>query len=140
MDQIRDRLPFLDWAPVCFTSAVRREGLPELFDTIDQAAVEFRRRIAPGEVTQTLRAAIERRPISVGGAPLTLYSAAQVSTEPPTFALRVNRPDGIHFSYARYLAKSLRLALGLAGTPIRLSLRRGTPRARTRPGTRKAAR
>ena len=41
---------------------------------------------------------------------------------------------------ARYLAKSLRLALGLAGTPIRLSLRRGTPRARTRPGTRKAAR
>ena len=140
VDQIRDRLPFLDWAPVCFTSAVRREGLPELFDTIDQAAIEFRRRIAPGEVTQTLRAAIERRPISVGGAPLTLYSAAQVSTEPPTFALRVNRPDGIHFSYARYLAKSLRLALGLAGTPIRLSLRRGTPRARTRPGTRKAAR
>src|SRR5256885_3774495 len=80
VDQIRDRLPFLDWAPVCFTSAVRREGLPELFDTIDRAAVEFRRRIAPGEVTQTLRAAIERRPISVGAAPLTLYSAAQVST------------------------------------------------------------
>src|SRR5438874_9813761 len=78
VDQIRDRLPFLDWAPVCFTSAVRREGLPELFDTIDRAAVEFRRRIAPGEVTQTLRAAIERRPMSVGGAPLTLHSGAQV--------------------------------------------------------------
>jgi len=139
VEQIRDRLPFLDWAPVCFTSAVRREGLPELFDTVDLAAAEFRRRISPGEVTQTLRAAIERRPISVGGAPLTLYSASQVSAEPPTFALRVNRPVGIHFSYERYLAKSLRLALGLTGTPIRLSLRRGV-RTRTRPETRKAAR
>src|SRR5439155_770673 len=131
VDQIRDRLPFLDWAPVCFTSAVRREGLPELFDTIDQAAVEFRRRIAPGEVTQTLRAAIERRPISVGGAPLTLYSAAQVSTEPPTFALRVNRPDGIHFSHARYLAKLLGLAprLPAAGVPAGWGLKEFTGRA-----------
>ena len=116
-----------------------REGLPELFDTIDLAAAEFRRQLAAGEVTEALRAAIERRPISVGGAPLTLYSASQVATEPPTFALRVNRPDGIHFSYERYLAKSLRHAFGLAGTPVRLSLRRGT-RARTRPGARKAAR
>ena len=71
---------------------------------------------------------------------LAMEQAAKDEIAHSPFALRVNRPDGIHFSYARYLAKSLRLALGLAGTPIRLSLRRGTPRARTRPGTRKAAR
>jgi GTP-binding protein len=90
-------------------------------------------------VTAALRAAIERRPISVGGAPLTLQSASQVSAEPPTFALRLNRPDGIHFSYERYLVKSLRHAFGLGGTPIRLSLRRAHGR-RSRPGARRAAR
>jgi len=40
--------------------------------------------------------------------------------------LRVNRPDDIHFSYERYLVKSLRHAFGLAGSPIRLSLRKAT--------------
>ena len=133
VEQIRDRLPFLDFAPVCFTSAVHKEGLPELFDTIDAVAAQFHRRLPAAEVTETIRAAIERRPISVGGMPLTLQSASQVTTAPPTFALRVNRPTGIHFSYERYLAKSLRHAFGFAGTPIRLSLRKGTgPRTRAR--------
>jgi GTP-binding protein len=72
--------------------------------------------------------AIARRPISVGGAALTLDGAAQVATEPPTFALRVNRPDEIHFSYERYLAKSLRRVFGFTGSPIRLSLRKAAGR------------
>ena len=139
VEQIRDRLPFLDWAPVCFTSATRKEGLPELFHTIDEVAAEFQRRIPAAQVSETLRAAIERRPVSVGGVPLMLQSASQVSVAPPTFALRVNRPAGVHFSYERYLVKSLRHAFGLSGTPIRLSLRKGTP-GRTRAGSRKGRR
>jgi GTPase len=139
VEQVRDRLPFLEHAPVCFTSAVRGDGVPELFDTIDEVAAEFGRQIGPAEVTATLRAAIERRPVSVGGAPLVLQSASQVSTAPPTFALRVNKPDDIHSSYARYLVKSLRHAFGFAGTPIRLSLRKGAVR-RARAGARRVRR
>jgi len=134
VEQLRDRLPFLDWAPVCFTSATRREGLAELFAAVDSVAVEFRRRVPAAEATEVLRAAIGRRPVSVGGAPLTLESAQQVSVAPPTFALRVNRPHGLHFSYERYLTRSLRHAFGFAGTPIRLSLRKGSAvRMRARP-------
>jgi GTP-binding protein len=139
VEQIRDRLPFLDWAPVCFTSATRKEGLPELFHTIDEVAAEFQRRIPAAQVSETLRAAIERRPVSVGGVPLMLQSASQVSVAPPTFALRVNRPTGVHFSYERYLVKSLRHAFGLSGTPIRLSLRKGTT-GQARAGSRKGRR
>jgi GTPase len=124
VEQIRDRLPFLDYAPVCFTSATRAEGIAELFDTIDQVAAEARRRIPAGAVTEALRTAIARRPASLRGEPLTLQSASQVSVGPPTFALRVNRPDDIHFSYERYLVKSLRHAFSLTGSPIRLSLRK----------------
>ncbi|HEY3064378.1 MAG TPA: ribosome biogenesis GTPase Der [Methylomirabilota bacterium] len=132
VEQIHDRLPFLDYAPVCFTSAVRGEGLPELFDTIDAAAASAQRRVSASEVTAVLRDAVERRPVSVGNVPLMVQSASQVSVNPPTFALRVNRPQGIHFSYERYLMKSLRHAFGFTGTPIRLSLRKGSA-ARSRP-------
>jgi GTP-binding protein len=130
VEQVRDRLPFLDYAPVCFTSATRAEGIAELFDTIDQVAAEARRRIPSDAVTEALRAAIARRPASLRGDALTIQSASQVAIEPPTFALSVNRPGDIHFSYERYLVKSLRHAFGLAGSPIRLSLRKATPSRR----------
>jgi GTP-binding protein len=135
VDQLRERLPFLDYAPVCFTAATEGHGVRELFDTVDQVAAEAQRRVPPGEVTAVLRQAIERRPASVGGEALTLQSAAQVAVAPPTFALKVNRPDDVHVSYERYLARSLRLAFGFAGSPLRLSLRRASgrrPRRRAR--------
>ena len=122
--QLRERLPFLDYAPICFTSATRGEGLGDLFRTIDEAAREARRRVSAGEVTTVMQEAMARRPITIRGALLTLQAAAQVSVEPPTFALRVNRPDEIHFSYERYLVKSLRRAFGFVGSPLRLSLRK----------------
>jgi GTP-binding protein len=135
VDQLRERLPFLDYAPVCFTSATAGHGLREVFEVVDQVAAEARRRIPPAEVTTALKQAIERRPTSVRGEPLTLQSATQVSVAPPTFALRVNRPEEIHFSYQRYLVSSLRRAFGFAGSPIRLALRHA-PINRARRGAR----
>ena len=131
IEQVRERLPFLDYAPVCFTSATRGDGLSELFRTIDEVARAARRRVSVAEATGVVRDAIERRPISVKGAPLTLHSAQQVTVEPPTFALRVNEPDAVHFSYERYLVKSLRRVFGFEGSPVRLSLRKA-PGARAR--------
>ncbi len=125
-EQLRERLPFLDYAPICFTSATEGQGVREIFETVDEVAAAAQRRVAPGEVTNVLRQAVERRPASVRGEALTVQSAAQVSAAPPTFAVKVNRPDEVHFSYQRYLVRSLRLAFGFAGSPIRLSLRRAT--------------
>lgn len=131
VEQIRDRLKFLDYAPVAFTSAVTGLGLPELLDLVDQVAEEAQKRVPPALVTKALGQAIERRPVSLRGVPCRLHSASQVGVEPPTFALRVNEPDGIHFSYERYLAGALRQAFGFAGSPVRLLFRRApTRRAR----------
>jgi GTP-binding protein len=86
---------------------------------------------------EALLGALARRPMTVGGVPLTIQSAAQVGTAPPTFAVRVNKPDEIHFSYERYLVNALRQAFGFSGSPIRLSFRRAAgPRARRRRGRR----
>jgi GTP-binding protein len=128
LEQIRDRLPFLDYAPVCFTSATCGDGIPDLFETIDVVAAEARQRPPGGEVLDILRQAIERRPVTVAGTPLTIQAVSQVAVGPPTFALRVSRPAGIHFSYERYLVKSLRRAFAFTGSPIRLSFRQATTR------------
>ena len=136
VDQLRERLNFLDYAPVCFTSATAGEGMRELFETIDRVSAQARRRIAAAEVTSVLQQALDRRPVSLRGVPLAIQSASQVAASPPTFAVRVNRPDEIHFSYERYLAKSLRFAFGFEGSPLRLSFRKAgrmkptAPRAR----------
>jgi GTPase len=135
IEQLRERMPFLDYAPVCFTSATEGQGIRELFETIDEVAAAAQRRVTPAEVTTVVRQAMERRPTSVSGEALTLQSAAQVAVAPPTFALKVNRPDEVHFSYARYLTRSLRMVFGFAGSPSHLSLRRASgrkPRRRTR--------
>jgi GTP-binding protein len=137
VEQVRDRLPFLDYAPVCFTSATQGDGLRELFQAIDRVAAEAVKRVPTDEVTTVLRQAVERRPISLNGTPLTVYSASLVSVGPPTIAVRVNRPVGIHFSYERYLVKSLRLAFAFEGSPLRLSFRRA---GRARPTAPKARR
>jgi GTP-binding protein len=133
-DQIYERLPFLEHAPVCFTSAVTRLGLRDLFDQVDVVAAEAQRRLQPGELLSTLRQAVERRPMSARGVALRIQSAQQVAVSPPTFAIRVNLPDAIHFSYERYLINSLRHSHGFAGSPIRLLFRKSVGRGAARPG------
>jgi GTP-binding protein len=131
--QIYERLPFLEHAPVCFVSAATHHGLGDLFDEVDRVAGEGLKRVQPGELLAVLRQAVERRPVSSRGVPFRVHSAQQVAVSPPTFALRVNLPDEIHFSYQRYLINSLRRAFGFAGSPLRLLFRRAA-------GTRKARR
>jgi GTP-binding protein len=47
----------------------------------------------------------------------------QTGVRPPTFVAFVNRAEGVHFSYQRYLTNKIREAFGLTGTPIRLIFR-----------------
>ena len=130
--QIYERLPFLEYAPVCFTSAVTRHGLSDLFDQVDRVAAQAQKRVQPGEVLAVCRQAVERRPVSARGVALRIQGAQQVAVSPPTFALRVNLPTEIHFSYQRYLVNSLRRAFEFAGSPIRLLFRRAADKRTAR--------
>ena len=134
---IRERLPFVDYAPLVFTSAVERAGLDELFRTIDRVGAEAKKRLASHEATHAVREAITRRPVSIQGEPLRLHSAQQVAVMPPTFVLRVSAPDDIHFSYERYLVKSQRRVFGFEGSPVRLSFRRAPRMKRVAPRSRR---
>jgi GTP-binding protein len=133
--QIHERLPFLDYAPICFTSAVTKLGLRDLFDTVDQVAAEARKRLQPGELLSIFRQALERRPMSSGGVPIRVHSVQQVGVSPPTFAVKVNSAGKLHFSYERYLINSIRHAASFAGSPIRLLLRRSAAKRKGSAGS-----
>ena len=47
----------------------------------------------------------------------------QIGVAPPTFALSLNHPVELHFSYKRYLENKIREAFGFSGTPIVLKVR-----------------
>jgi GTP-binding protein len=125
---LRERLPFLSYAPVVFTSAQLGTGLDQLFQTIDHVAAEYAKEIPTAELNRVLTAAFARRPPGgVRGKTLRLFYATQIGTRPPTFLLFVNDPGALHFSYERYLVNALRDAFGFAGCALRLRLRRRRP-------------
>jgi len=49
---------------------------------------------------------------------------AQLIVKPPAFALFVNEPSLMHFSYQRYLENQIRKAFSFEGTPVRFLLRK----------------
>ncbi|HZU82120.1 MAG TPA: hypothetical protein VE987_04350, partial [Polyangiaceae bacterium] len=59
-------------------------------------------------------------PPTMGGRAARLYYVTQAEVAPPTFVAMTNAPDGIHFSYRRYVVNQLRAHFGFEGVPIRV--------------------
>jgi GTP-binding protein len=129
-DEIRRRLPFLDFAPILHISALTGAKTPRLLELIDRVAVERRRRVPTPELNRFIAAATAAQlPVAEGRRPVRILFAAQTGVAPPTFVLFTNIAASLHFSYVRYLTNRLRDEYGFEGSPIRLHVRR---RARAR--------
>lgn len=125
---VQERLFFLDYAPVIFTSAVTRFNLDRLLEAIRYVAAQLQQKIPTGILNRTLHDAIDRRqPPSSRGYRLKLFYATQIKQAPPTFLLFVNRVELLTEQYKKYLASQLRRAFGYEGCPIVL-----VPRPRPR--------
>jgi len=132
--RIREELGHLDYAPVLFVSALTGQRVFKIFPVVERVLKERDRRIPPDELDRFIGEAVAAHPpSSVQGRPITIWSATQLASRPPTFGLFVNDPRGIPPSYVRYLVNRLRKAYGLEGNPIRLHVRRGRPFRRKSP-------
>ena len=120
-ERVRDKLKFLDFAPVLFVSAKTGWGLKNFFPEVKRVFLEYSRRVPTGKLNDCFARAIEKNPFSsFRGKFIKLFYSTQVKSRPPTFQCFVNYPEGIHFSYRRYLINSLRQTFGFSGTPVRL--------------------
>ena len=125
---VQERLFFLDYAPVLFTSATSGFNLERLLEAVRYVAAQLQQKIPTAILNRTLQDAVERRqPVSSHGNRLKFFYATQVKEAPPTFLLFVNRADLFADSYKKYLSDQLRRAFGYEGCPIVLA-----PKTRTK--------
>ncbi len=126
---LKDELPFLDFAPVIFTSALTGKGVSDVLTAVDEAHEEYTRRIETSTLNDFLEEAVAHHhpPALDTGRAVRIYYGTQVSTRPPTVVLFTNAAEGIDGTYKRYLRNKLRERFGFRGTPIRIYVReRGT--------------
>ena len=119
---VQEKLFFLDYAPVIFTSAKSGFHLDRLLEAVRYVASQLQQKIPTAILNRTLHDAVERRqPISAAGHRLKFFYATQVRQAPPTFLLFVNRDELFSEPYKKYLAGELRKAYGYEGCPIVLA-------------------
>lgn len=122
---VRDELKFLPWAPVVFLSAKTGKGLGALLDAVDRVAAARQARVTTGELNRLLARATAAFPPKAdkGDQPVRILFGSQIGIAPPTFAVSINHPVDLHFSYRRYLENRIREAFGFEGSPLRIKVR-----------------
>ncbi|MBI5948421.1 MAG: ribosome biogenesis GTPase Der [Chloroflexi bacterium] len=125
--QMKSRMQFVPWALVTFISALERKGLSRVLELAVTVRDARRRRVPTPELNSLLKKAVQKHiPPLVKNKRFKLYYATQPTVEPPTFILFVNDPAIVHFSYKRYLERTIREAYDFDGTAIRLVFRART--------------
>jgi len=116
---VQEKLFFLDYAPVIFTSARSGFHLDRLLEAVRYVAAQLRQAIPTSILNRTIHDAVERRqPVSATGHRLKFFYATQVRQAPPTFLLFVNRDELFSEPYKKFLAGELRRAFGYEGCPV----------------------
>jgi GTP-binding protein len=122
--KILGELPFMDYAPVMFTSAVKGQRLLPVIDKARTVAENRAMRVSTGQLNSLIAdAMMMNNPPSDKGRRLKIYYTAQIGVKPPLFSFQVNDRTIMHFSYARYLENKIREGYGFEGTSIKFVFR-----------------
>lgn len=124
-DDIRGKFKYLDFAPIVFLSALEKTRVQTLFPSIKLAYEAYHKRIQTSILNDMFTDAIAMNPpFEFNGGKAKFYYISQVGVEPPTFAIFVNNPNFIHFSYERYIENQIRKNFDFFGTPIKFEFRK----------------
>ena len=122
--QIRRELDFLNYAPFLFVSAKTGQRLGKVLQLVNTVMESYTFRISSNRLNQVIgEITALHQPPSIKGKMLKIYYTKQIKVKPPTFQLNVNEPEGMHFSYQRYLENKLREYFGFTGSPIRIQMK-----------------
>ena len=125
VDTLDRQMSFLSFAPRLQVSALTGEKVKVLFEKINLLHGQLFRRIDTNVVNKALMGMVQKNPPpKMGRGRLKFFYATQTGVMPPSFALFVNRPDLVHFTYERYLLNQFREKLELREVPVRLRFRK----------------
>ena len=123
-EKIAREIPFLDYVPKIYISAVTHQRLNQIFTRVVEVQKERSKRVSTGLLNKVINEAYALNPPqTIRNKRLKIMYSTQAAIEPPTFILFANNEDLMKDHYKRYLENKLREAFGFMGTPIRLSIR-----------------
>ncbi len=120
---VRERLHFLDYAPVLFTSGRRRRGFSRLFDTASDIHEQMNRSIHQEELSNAFLDMKTRISFPTKKSMnVIVQRIRQVDVNPPTFALQAKNPGHLKKADLRHLRRLLRDELDLPNSPVKLQV------------------
>lgn len=119
--QLRERMKFLNYAPVVFISALTGQRVTRLLDLAARAYDARYRRIPTGELNRFFAEYLETPHATLPTkTPVKVHYVTQARGVPPTFVLFTNSTTALHFSYLRYVENRLRENFDFFATPLRI--------------------
>ena len=122
--QIETRLAFLKFASLHFISAIKRQGLGPVWQSIAQAHQSATRKMSTPVLTRLLLEAVQFQAPKRGGMfrPKLRY-AHQGGMNPPVIVIHGNSLEHVTDVYKRYLEGRFRKEFELVGTPLRIEMK-----------------
>ena len=126
--KIREKMKFLEWAPVVMISALSGQRVENLLALAIKANEARNRRVPTSQLNAFFEAAVSQprggsapAPVKGGLSRLHVQYMTQVGVRPPAFVLFTSGgKSGLHFSYLRYLQNRLREEFDFFATPLRI--------------------
>jgi len=123
-DLIRDKIHFMSYVPVVFTSALYGRGIDPLMRTVLELQQERSRFVPARELQYVMAKALASHappPVKGHSRERVYFSRLrQVGINPPTFLFTVDKPWLVHFSYERYMENQIRTNFGFDHTHLKL--------------------
>lgn len=118
--QIAHTYDFVPWAPLIFTSAVSGQNVTKLFDLILDIEKRRHTRIKTGELNRWLKEVLDSHPpAGLKNRQPKLNYILQEEDNPTNFKVFGAHTKFLHWSYKRYMERSLRERYGFEGTTIK---------------------
>lgn len=131
--KIAHEIPFLDYVPKIYISAVTHQRLNQIFTRVTEVQAERSKRVSTGLLNKVVNEAYALNPPqTIRNKRLKIMYSTQAAIEPPTFILFANNEELLKDHYKRYLENKLREAFGFTGTPIRISVRTRSEKKKSR--------
>lgn len=125
---LRDKMKFLEWAPVITISALTGQRVERILPLVQRADEARARRIPTSRLNEFFEKAIAQprggtapSPARGGYSRLKVQYLTQAGVRPPTFVVFTSGgKPGLHFSYERYLLNRLREEFDFFASPLRI--------------------
>jgi GTPase len=116
---VKRKLYFIGDAPMLKISALTGKGVHKLRPVLQEAILQYHRRVPTRDVNRVIADAQQRQPAPRG---IRVLYAVQGATDPPTFTLFANRE--VPPTYLRYLERRIREEFEFGSTPLKLRVRK----------------